>query len=96
MLQSGFLFFRDRMKARVFMNEKILQMVQMVNPDVPSDPETKLIDEGYVDSFGAYMILAQIELEFGIAAEESEMCYDNFKDIRSIAAFVSRKLEAKR
>ena len=78
------------------MNERILQMIQMVNPDAPTDPEAKLIDEGFIDSFGAYMILAQIELEFGIAAEESEMCYENFKDLRSIAAYVSQKLEVEK
>ena len=75
------------------MKTKILQMVRQVNPDVQASTDTKLIDEGYIDSFGAYMILAQIELDFGVAVDEAEMVYDNFKDIDSIARYVEGKLE---
>ena len=78
------------------MKTKVLQMVRQVNPDVPVATDTKLIDEGYVDSFGVYMILAQIELEFGVSADEAEMVYDNFKDIDSIARYVEKKLEEQR
>lgn len=75
------------------MKEKILEMVRLVNPDVPENPNVKLIDEGYIDSFGVYMILAQIELDYGITVDENEMEYNNFKDINSIVDYVSRKME---
>ena len=74
------------------MEEKILQMVRLVNPNAPENPNAKLIDEGYIDSFGVYMILAQIELEYGVTVDEDEMEYNNFKDINSIVTYVSRKM----
>ena len=75
------------------MEELILQICREVNPDVPDDGDVKLFDEGFIDSFGAYMILAYLELEFDIHINESEMNYEHFKDIDSIKRLVELKLE---
>ena len=77
------------------MEDRILQMLRMVNPDVPESFDTKLFDEGYLDSFSAYMVLTRIELELDVSVTENDVSYDNFKDINAIARFVSRKLEEK-
>ena len=57
------------------MLEKLLQICREANPAIPDNPEAKLIDEGYVDSFGAFMILTSIEMDFGITIPESEIKY---------------------
>ena len=75
------------------MFERVLEFCREVNPDVPLDSSVKLFDEGYLDSFGAYMILAQIELEYDIQIDDNEMNYSNFQDVNSIVELIRRKLE---
>lgn len=74
------------------MLEKLLQICREANPAIPDNPEAKLIDEGYVDSFGAFMILTSIEMEFGITIPESEIKYDNLKSINSMIELINRLL----
>lgn len=74
------------------MLEKLLQICREANPAIPDNPEAKLIDEGYVDSFGAFMILTSIEMDFGITIPESEIKYDNLKSINSMIELIKRLL----
>ena len=74
------------------MLDKLLQICREANPAIPDNPETKLIDEGYVDSFGAFMILTSIEMDFGITIPESEIKYDNLKCINSMIGLINRLL----
>jgi acyl carrier protein len=74
------------------MLEKLLQICREANPAIPDNPEAKLIDEGYVDSFGAFMILTSIEMDFGITIPESEIKYDNLKSINSMIELINRLL----
>ena len=72
------------------MLEKLLQICREINPAIPDDPEIKLIDEGYVDSFGAFTILTSIELDFGIKIPDSEIKYENLKSINSMIVLINR------
>lgn len=73
------------------MYEKVLRIVRSVNSSVPDNENTMLFDEGYIDSFGAYAILVQIEIEFSIQIFDSELNYDNFKCIKSLVQLINRK-----
>jgi len=73
------------------MYEKVLRIVRSVNSSVPDNENTMLFDEGYIDSFGAYAILVQIEIEFSIQIFDSELNYDNFKCIKSLIQLINRK-----
>lgn len=77
------------------MIQKVLAFCREVNPDIPDDGSVKLFDEGYLDSFGAYMVLTQIELEYDIKIAEDEMNYNNFQNVYSIVDLIARKLEMK-
>ena len=72
------------------MIEEILCMCRAINPSVPNDPKAKLIDEGYIDSFGAYAVLVQIEIEMNIVIPENEICYENFQDIEHIVEMINK------
>lgn len=80
------------MLGRDFVLEKLLQICREANPAIPDDPETKLIDGGYVDSFGAFMILTSIEMDFGITIPESEIKYDNLKSINRMIELINKLL----
>lgn len=77
------------------MIQKVLAFCREINPDIPDDGSVKLFDEGYLDSFGAYMVLAQIELEYNIKITDDEMNYNNFQNVYSIVDLIARKLEMK-
>lgn len=78
------------------MQDKVLEMCREVNADIPPDPETKLFDDGWIDSFGAYMILAQLELEYDIEISETLMNYENFKDVNSICKLIDAIMMGKK
>ena len=73
------------------MFDTILEICREVNKDIPSSPVVKLIDEGYIDSFGVFMIMTRIELQYDIVISEDEMNYENFSDIEHIEQLITRK-----
>ena len=75
------------------MERTILDICRTVNPNVPDDVSVLLFDEGYIDSFGAYAILVQLELEFKIEIGESDLNYENFKCMKNIMELVNKKRE---
>ena len=77
------------------MFETILEICREVNKDIPESSTVKLIDDGYVDSFGMFMILTRIELQYDIVITEEEMNYENFRDIQHIQQLITRKLTGK-
>lgn len=77
------------------MFDKILEICREVNKNIPSSPTVKLIDDGYIDSFGVFLILTRLELEYDIVISEDEMNYENFSDIQHIEQLITRKLSEK-
>lgn len=77
------------------MKQKVLEFCREINPDIPDDGSVNLLDEGYLDSFGAYMVLAQMELEYNISISDNEMNYHNFQNLNSMVDLIARKLESK-
>ena len=69
---------------------KILSICREINPEVPADLDFLLVDSGLIDSFGAFMIMSSLEIEYDIEITDSEMKYDNFKNIGSIMGLVTR------
>jgi acyl carrier protein len=75
------------------LRKTILQICREVNPDIPDDLDELLIDTGLVDSFGAFMILSSLEIEFNIEISTEDIKHDNFKNIRSIIELVKSYTE---
>ena len=70
---------------------RVLEICKSINEEVPDDIEAKLLDEGYIDSFGVYQLLVELELAFDIEIEDDEMTYENFKSIKSICELLQSK-----
>lgn len=75
------------------LQEKVLQICREVNQDIPDDLEELLIDAGFVDSFGAFMILSSLEVEFDIEISPDDIKHDNFKNMSSIINLVKKYKE---
>lgn len=56
-----------------------------------SDDES-LIGNGIVDSLGILEVVAFLEQEFQVTVTDEELLPDNFQSIKSLAAYVQRKL----
>jgi methoxymalonate biosynthesis acyl carrier protein len=52
--------------------------------------ETDLIDEGLLDSLVLVELLVELEQQFDIEVMVAELELDDFRTVRSIAAFVTR------
>ena len=60
------------------------------NAEVAADVD--LFATGMVNSLFAMQLVLFVEKEFGIAVDNEDLDYDNFKSIDAIASFVGRKL----
>lgn len=64
---------------------------EKLNVDVPSR-DTKLIDEGYLDSLLFIDLLMALEQEFGVVIELNQVDFNNFLTISVIADFIESEL----
>lgn len=55
-------------------------------------PDTDLLNDWFVDSFGVVQTVQFIEDTFGITVARADIDVANFHSIRTLAAFVRRKL----
>jgi acyl carrier protein len=63
-------------------------------PDVAVIPETDLVASGF-DSMSLVRMLVFIETDYGFWIPESEITGDALKDVRSLAATITRLLNAR-
>jgi acyl carrier protein len=53
------------------------------------DPQTSLVDQGVIDSFGFVEIALFLETEFSVAVADEQINRDNFGSVTKIADFVA-------
>lgn len=82
----------NRFVYKYMMEKKILEICRKINKDIPEDCSIRLIDEGYIDSFGVFTIMAEIEIEYNILLNDEDMVYEHFKNINSIVELVQTKM----
>ena len=63
-------------------------------PDVPVAPETDLVASGF-DSMSLVRMLVFIETDYGFWIPESEITGEALKDVRTLAATITRLLNAR-
>ena len=56
------------------------------------DPSLDLFSSGMVNSLFAMQLVLFVEKEFGVAVQNEDLDYENFKSIDAIAEFVGKKL----
>ena len=65
----------------------VLEVFQRIGRDVPSC-DIDLFETGVLDSIGFVELLAALEQEFGFVFQLDDLEVDNFRSVRTIAAFI--------
>lgn len=56
--------------------------------------DTSLVDQGIIDSMGIFRLIAFLQETFEISIEPSDVLLRHFKNVETIAALVSQKMNA--
>ena len=73
--------------------EKVLEILQGVNPDVDYESEKALIDDEILTSFDVVAIISDLGDEFDIDISVDEMIPENFNSLDAICEMVARLAE---
>lgn len=74
------------------MEEKILEVVKSIRPDVDFENETALIDDEILDSFDVIQIVTELMEQFGIFIDADDIEPENLNSLENIREMVERKL----
>lgn len=70
--------------------DKLLEILSEVRPDVDFKNETKLIDNGSLDSLNIMEIIAEISDEFDLELSPADIVPANFNSAESLWAMIQR------
>lgn len=73
--------------------ETVLHVLQEVRPDIAFESETKLIDDGILDSFDIVSIVGDLNDEFEIEISVDELLPENFNSLHAITELVERMMQ---
>jgi D-alanine--poly(phosphoribitol) ligase subunit 2 len=69
---------------------KLIDILEGIRPDVDFAIETKLMDDGILDSFDIVSIISELNDEYEIAIRVNELNPENFNSASSILKMVER------
>ena len=75
------------------MKEKILELLQAIQPDAQFAASKNFLDDGLIDSVDVVMITTSLEEEFGISIPGHEITPDNYSSLDSLAALVASHVQ---
>ena len=73
--------------------EKLLEILEDIQPDADYETCTTLIDDGILDSFAILSIVAGLEDVFGVSVTPAEIVPENFNSAQALWAMVQRLSE---
>ncbi|MBR4444270.1 MAG: acyl carrier protein [Solobacterium sp.] len=73
--------------------EELMEVLQDVKDDVDFENETRLIDDGILDSFDLLQIIASLNDTFDISIPASEIVPANFNSAKAMYDMVQRLAE---
>lgn len=68
--------------------KKLLEMISDLNPYEEISMDTKLIEEGILDSLTLVLLISSIETEFGIKVPEDKIKLSNFETIGNMTELI--------
>ena len=71
--------------------EKILEILEDIRPDVDFNEETKLVEEGILDSFDIVSIISELNDAFDINIRVTDLKPENFNTLEAISLLVASK-----
>ena len=73
--------------------EKLIEILEDIQPDVDYESCEDLIDGHYLDSLSIISLISEIEEEFDITVPAVEIIPDNFNSAKKIMAMINRLRE---
>ena len=73
--------------------EKLIQILEDLNPEVDYNTCTNLIDSHYLDSLAILSLVAEIEEEFDVVIPTVEIIPDNFNSAKSLWSLIEKLKE---
>lgn len=70
--------------------EKLLEILEDIQPDVDYRECKTLVDDGILDSFSILSIVGEIEDEFGVSLTPAEIIPENFNSAQSLWDMIQR------
>ncbi len=74
------------------MKERILKLLEGIQPDIDFENETALIDDSLLESFDVIQIVTSLMDEFDIFIDADDIEPENLNSLDAICAMVERKL----
>ncbi len=73
--------------------DKLIRILQELNPEVDFTTATGLIDDGLLDSFDIVTLVAELDEQFGVQISVVDLVPENFNSSAAIYALVQRLQE---
>lgn len=70
--------------------EKLLEILEDIQPEVDFENCDTLIDDGLLDSFAILSIVGEIEDEFGVSVTPAEIIPENFNSMKALWDMIQR------
>jgi len=70
--------------------ERLLKLLTEVNDGVDFANETKLVDDGLIDSFDIIQIISSIDDEYDISIPATEILPENFNSAKTLLALIEK------
>lgn len=73
--------------------DKIIDILQDINPDIDYMNRTDLIDAHLLDSLSIISLIAELEDTFDVTIPAVDIIPDNFNSVKAISALIERLQE---
>lgn len=78
---------------RVKQMDELKQILKEIRPDLDFAAETKLIDDGILDSFDIISIVGELNMHYGIEINVEDLLPENFNSMNAIFELVTKLQE---
>ena len=73
--------------------EELMEVLSALKPEIDFTKETELIDEGLLESFDVFTLIAELEDQFGVEIPAEEIVPENFNSAEGIWRLLERMKE---
>ena len=70
--------------------EELMELLAALKPEIDFETEKELIDDGLLESFDVFPLIAEIEDQFGLEVPAEEIVPENFNSAEGIWKLLER------
>ena len=71
---------------------RVLALVRKITENSNISENSLLLDEGWIDSLTAVILLDELEVEFSIKMDTDELTHENFNTIENISKMILKQV----